>query len=155
MSMPSVAPDYSRFERRQAVVEPEVPLELVEEPIIKKVIERTRMPYKALAGCVLVSLLLVAVIFSYNRMWTVNAENLRLEREYQALITEYHNLQRDFEGHLTGHEINIEAREYLGMLPPMSDQIVYLNLGGQDRAVVYTQDGFFTRIWNMLTGLFG
>ena len=154
MPVPSVAPDYSRFERRQRVVEQEMPLELVEEPVVKKVIERTRLPYKALAGFAVVTALLVAVIFSYNRTWTANAENLRLERAYQALRLEEHTLLQEFAGELTQHEINSLAREQLGMMPPGPDQIVYINLSGQDRAEVYTQEGFLTQFWNWVSGIF-
>ncbi|MCL2545652.1 MAG: hypothetical protein FWE06_00460 [Oscillospiraceae bacterium] len=158
MPTPQIAPDYSRFERRQIVVEPEVPLELLEEEQAlqapKKIIEKTRIPYKVLAAFAVVAALLVAVIFSYNRMWTVNAENLRLERALQALQMEEQALLQEFAGGLTIHEITAEARG-IGMLPPAPDQVVHVNLGGQDRAVVYTQEGFLERIWNWVTGLFG
>jgi len=155
MPMPSVAPDYSRFERRQTVVEPEVPLEIVEEaPKPTIIMERTRLPYKALITFAFTAALLTAVIFSYNRMWSINAENMRLEHAIQSLQMEEQALLQESGGELTLHQVNQEARNRLEMLPPAPDQIVYVNLSGYDHAVVYTREGLLQRVWSWIAGLF-
>ncbi len=150
----NVAVDYSRFERRQKAVEPEVPLELVEQPRRRVVHVRTKLPYKALLTLALAAVSMIAVIISYNSVWTANAVNAQLDRDYQQLKAEEQQLMQQEVGNLSLREIEQQARTEYNMNTPTQDQIVYISMNGTDSAEVYHQEGFLERVGNWIADLF-
>lgn len=150
----TIAPDYSRFERRKKAIEQPVPLELVEQPILKRTPEKTAMPYKTLLGFAVATVLLAAVIFSYNQLWNANAVNTSLEKQYQTLKDEEQGLLQKARHELSLREIATIAGQEYGMIAPSADQIVYVEMNGQDSAEVYREDSIFAQIGRWLSGIF-
>ena len=125
---------------------PELP-ELPEQPAGQRqkeqtVVVRARAEVSVLAvlGCVIVVALLVMVISGYVRLYELTSTHAELTEELNALTSEQTRLEGSYESKLDMEQIEKVAAGELGMHLPTDKQIVYLNMAGEDSAVVYDSD---------------
>ena len=154
MEQQKIAIDYSRFDRRKRVVEPEVPAELIEQPVKRRVKIKTKMPYKTLATFAAATALLVTVILSYNSVWNVNSANAALDKEYQQLKKQEQRLLQETSGGMSWREMGEFAKTEFGMTAPSQDQIIYIQMNGEDHAEVNREEGALSQFFGWLAGLF-
>ncbi len=108
----------------------------------EKLVVRARAEVSALAvlGFVLVLALLVMVISGYVRLYELSSQNAALTDELTALQEEQDRLEASYESKLDMEQIKTVAASELGMKVPTEKQIVYLDMSGEDTAVVYDSD---------------
>ena len=150
----SLAVNLTRFQSPQRF-EPPTPEEsdiIEQRPSFKKA--RTTMPWATMACLAVVVGLLLGVVYTFNRNFTVNAETLQLEREYQLLRVEEQNLIHNSRNDLTLRDIDYAARTLFNMSPPSRHQVVHVDLSGFDRAFVYQPATGFDRLREQFLGLF-
>ena len=94
----------------------------------------------AVLGCVIVVALLVMVISGYVRLYELTSTHAELTEELNALTSEQTRLEGSYESKLDMEQIEKVAAGELGMHLPTDKQIVYLNMAGEDSAVVYDSD---------------
>lgn len=99
----------------------------------------------AVFGMAAAGFLLVLVIFGYVQLYEATAEVGRLRDELASVEAENQDLSARYEGKIDLAAIEERAIHELGMSQPASNQNVYLNLTGEDRGVLVTEDepGFF------------
>ena len=126
--------------------EPELP-ELPELPQQRpadreKVIVKARasISLTAIFGFAAVLALLVMVISGYVRLYELNSVHADLSEQLESLQTEQSRLEASYESKLDMEQIEAVAASELGMHIPRDDQIVYLDMSGEDSAVVYDSD---------------
>jgi len=154
MAQHQIAVDYSRFDRRTKLIEPEVPVELVEKPEQRRVRIKTKLPYKLLATLVVAAAMLVTVILSYNQVWNINAANAALDNEYKKLKHDEQVLLQKTQNGFSQREIEEIAVQEFGMKNPTADQITYIQLNGEDHAEVVESESGLTQFVNWVVGLF-
>ena len=150
----SLAVNLTRFQTPQRF-EPPTPEEsdiIEQRPSFIKV--RTPMPWTTMLCLALIVGLLLGVVYTFNRNFTVNAETLRLEREYQQLRLDEQYLIHNSRNDLTLREIDERARTLFNMAPPGRHQIVHVDLSGSDHAFVYQPLTGFARFREQFLGLF-
>jgi hypothetical protein len=149
----SVARDWRLFDSTQKALELEHP-EIIEQPSIRKITERTKMPVLHLAKFAVVFSVLAFVMFSFSQIWTSNSVNNDLRAEHNRLLREGEALMQQSVGGMTLLEIERIAREEYGMAPPTQDQIIYISMNGQDHAEVFGKQSWWRQIWVDLSGFF-
>ncbi len=99
----------------------------------------------AVLGMAAAGFLLVLVIFGYVQLYEAAAEVGRLKDELASVEAENQALSARYEGKIDLAVIEERAIHELGMSQPTSSQNVYLNLAGEDRGVLVTEEelGFF------------
>lgn len=130
----------------QGTAAPALP-ELPEQPeqreqALETVVVRARMQVSLLAvlGIVVTVALLVMVISGYVRLYELTSVQAELNDELTALEAEHARLEASYESKLNMEQIELVAGSELGMHLPTEQQIVYLNMSGEDTAVVYDSD---------------
>ena len=91
-----------------------------------------------LFGMLAAACMLVLVIFGYVQLYEATTEVSRLQSRLQELNAQQTLLRSKYEGKIDLDTIERRAQE-LGLHAPESEQIVYLNLSGSDRAEIYQQ----------------
>lgn len=99
---------------------------------------RTAVAPFALFGLLAAACMLVLVIFGYVQLYEATTDVSRLQSQLQKLNEEQTLLKSKYEGKIDLDAIERRAQE-LGLHIPDSEQIVYLNLSGSDRAEIYQQ----------------
>ena len=101
---------------------------------------RAEISVTAVLGFVAVLALLVMVISGYVRLYELSSDHADLADELTALQAEQDRLEASYESKLDMEQIETVAASELGMHVPGADQIVYLDMSGEDAAVVYDSD---------------
>jgi len=109
-----------------------------QEQVIVKA--RAEISVVAVLGFVVVLALLVMVISGYVRLYELSSAHADLSEELTALQAEQSRLEASYESKLDMDQIEAVAASELGMRVPGDDQIVYLDMSGEDAAVVYDSD---------------
>jgi len=123
--------------------EPELPdLPAPREQAAPKVVVRARAEISvvALLGAAVVLALLVLVVSGYVRLYELSSVHTQLSNELEALETEQARLETSYENQMNLDQIELVAVSEYGMHLPRDNQIVYLNMSGEDSAVVYDSD---------------
>lgn len=92
--------------------------------------------------------MLILVIFSYVQLYEATSEAGVLSARLAAIEQENQALRSQYEGRIDLEAIEERAIHELGMSQPTTSQNVYLNLAGEDRAVLVRDEkpGFFTTL---------
>ncbi len=101
---------------------------------------RAEVSVVAVLGFAAVLALLVMVISGYVRLYELSSTHADLTDELTALQAEHNRLEASYESKLDMDQIETVAAGELGMHVPTDDQIVYLDMSGEDAAVVYDSD---------------
>lgn len=135
--------------RNRGNAAPEIP-ELPELPELPKgrkesaekvvVHARAEISVTAVLSFVAVLALLVMVISGYVRLYELTSVHASLSSDLTELEEEHDRLEASYEGRLNMEQIEAVAASELGMRLPTDDQIVYLDMPGEDTAVVYDSD---------------
>lgn len=119
---------------------PELPAERSNHQNQVVVRARAEISVVAVLGFVAVLALLVMVISGYVRLYELSSVHADLNTELTALQAEQDRLQASYESKLDMDQIESVAAGQLGMHLPTEKQIVYLDMSGEDSAVVYDSD---------------
>ncbi|MCQ2420368.1 MAG: septum formation initiator family protein [Clostridia bacterium] len=87
-------------------------------------------------GMIAVCCMMVLVIFGYVQLFEASSNVSRLEHQLNQLQQEQTLLRSRYEDRIDLAEVETRAME-LGLSKPMPEQIVYVNLSGNDRAEIY------------------
>ena len=104
----------------------------------KRVRAKTAVAPFTLFGMMAAACMLVLVIFGYVQLYEATTEVSRLESQLQELNAQQTLLKSKYEGKIDLDAIKQRAAE-LGLRAPETEQIVYVNLSGSDRAEIYQQ----------------
>ncbi|MCL2747962.1 MAG: septum formation initiator family protein [Oscillospiraceae bacterium] len=136
-----VAPDLSRFDTRPQVREAvavEAPpvrvLPVPRERVATRPHARLRVHSVVIFLCV--TALLIFIVYSYMRMAEVGQKSRDSLKEIQMLQKEEALLLKQREDLIDVQEIERIAREELDMVKPSENQIIYIDLSGEDHAEV-------------------
>ncbi len=93
-------------------------------------------------------IMLILVIFSYVQLYEATSEAGVLTERLAAIERENQSLRSQYEGRIDLEAIEQRAIHELGMSQPTTSQNVYLNLSGEDRAVLVKDErpGFFSTL---------
>ncbi len=107
----------------------------------KKVVVRQKLAVSpfVVCGIVVAAILFALVIGSYTRLFAATTENAALKSQLSELQQTNEKLQSTYESSYDMQRIETYAQTQLGMRQPNSSQIVYLDLSGEDQAVVLTE----------------
>ncbi len=107
----------------------------------------------AVVGMAAAGFLLVLVIFGYVRLYEATAEVGRLSDQLASVEQSNDALRAQYEGKIDLAAIEERAIHELGMSQPTSSQNVYLDLSGDDRAVIVQEEGpgFFEMLFEACT----
>ena len=123
---------YSPYNKNTARPLPRQPQGLPEERPLprreQRVKAKTAVAPFTLLGAVTVVCMLVLVIFGYVQLFEATDNVSKLETKLQSLQQEHAMLESKYEG-----RIDLEQM-------PTSEQTVYLNLSGNDRAEIYHEE---------------
>ena len=163
----AVARDLARFDPRSRVRDA-----IKETPAYQKAVSKPRAkaaarvymrvsPFAA-ASFLGAAALLLLIVFSCMQISVINIENNRLSRELNQLKTEEKQLGRGQNGSVDLGKIESYAQYELGMVKPDREHIVYIDLSGKDRGIVYDEGSFLkslgkaaSGIWEWLCDVFG
>lgn len=109
-----------------------------QEQVIVKA--RAEISVVAVLGFVVVLALLVMVISGYVRLYELSSVHTELTNQLSTLEAEQSRLEASYESKLDMEQIEAVAAGELGMHVPGENQIVYLDMSGEDAAVVYDSD---------------
>lgn len=110
----------------------------------------------ALIGGAMACLMLLLVVFSYVRLYETKSQVGELESKLSDLNEEQARLQSKYEGALDLEAVEQRAKE-LNMRKPGPSQIVYIQVGSEDTAEVYTatkSENFFQRAFSAFKNIF-
>ncbi len=136
-----VAYDLSRFDNRARVREA-VASEAVSAPAPKVRVETQakkvapHISMWAVLGFLTAMALMFFIVFSYMQLTEISTASGALNREIKQLQKESVLLTSQKESMIDMREIERIAKEELGMVKPSKDQIIYIDLSGEDHAVV-------------------
>ena len=105
----------------------------------QRVKAKTAVAPFTLLGVVAAVCMLVLVIFGYVQLFEASDNVAKLETKLQSLQQQHAVLESKYEGRIDLAEIEKRAGE-LGLRLPSSEQTVYLNLSGTDRAEIYHEE---------------
>ena len=100
--------------------------------------------------------MLFLVVFSYVRLYEAKSQVGELETQLADLNEEQARLQSKYEGALDLEAVEQRAKE-LNMRKPGPSQIVYIQVGSEDTAEVYTaakSENFFQRAFSAFKNIF-
>jgi len=148
----SVAYDLSRFDKRKRVREA-----LENQPVAVPAIRprgttaakakseaaaaaKTRgLSVFSVVSYIAVFALFMLIVMNYMKINELSVEQSALSRELAALKSEAAQLEIKYEQKINMYNIEERAAE-LGLSKPTQDQIQYIDIAGQDYAVVYNED---------------
>ena len=123
---------------RQTWQAPVLPDEVAQPQKQETVVIREKLAVSpfAVAGIVLVSVLFALLIGSYMRLYAVTTNYANLETQLTELQQTNSRLQSAYENSYDIDRIAAYAQNQLGMRQANTAQVIYVNLSGQDQAVV-------------------
>lgn len=140
--------DLSRFDNRAKVrnavaaqQEQERLKEQAQPQTRKRAVQNTapRVPARLVLGFVAAMVFMFMIVFSYMQLAELGAASGALSKEISALKKETSLLSMKKDSMIDMKEIERIATEELGMVKPSKGQIIYINLSGEDHAVVSGQ----------------
>ena len=98
-----------------------------------------------------VACMLIMVVFGYVQMYEATERVSGLQSDLAELQKEQVILESLYEGKINLEEVEQRAGE-LGLALPTADQIIYVNLSGEDKAEIYGEEemNFFERIFRAI-----
>lgn len=139
----------------------------VAQPRVREQAEPVARPYmKIRPRTVIFALMVMAglmlIVYHYMQLSLLTRENQVLEKELAKLEQQEILLRREYESVISIQEIEAYATDVLGMVKPSQDQIFYVDLAGEDHAVVLedksmwdTVSDFIADIGERLADFFG
>ncbi len=152
----NVAYDLSRFDNRLRVreaVEREAQsaarLRQVKQRARAQAIARPRVSLWAVLGFMTAMFLMFFIVYSQMQLAEIGSAGAKLKSEINTLQKEQTRLLAERDQKIDLKEIERIATQKLGMVKPSADQIIYINLSGEDHAVVLRprDKGFFETIF--------
>lgn len=107
----------------------------------KTVKAHSQVPVASIAGFVAAAALLMLVIFSYVQLYEISAANDQLRRDLANIEAENVEMMNHYTGIVDLNAVELIATSQLGMQRPAQDQIVYVDLGNSDKAVIIDSQG--------------
>lgn len=106
----------------------------------------TAAPFTVFAAVAAV-LMIVLVVFGYVQLYEATSRAAKLQSDLNDLQRTQAQLLSKYESHINLQEIEKRATE-LGLSTPRQEQIVYLDLSGEDTAEIYHEKttGVFTEV---------
>lgn len=107
----------------------------------------------AVLGAMFAGFLAILVIFGYVRLYEATAEVGRLNAKLSSIKQDNEGLRSQYEGRIDLAAIEQRAIHELGMTQPSTNQNIYLNLAGVDRAEIVEEEdtGFFATLFEACT----
>ncbi len=102
---------------------------------------RSQVPVTSVLGFMAAAALLVLVIFSYVRLYEITSANDDLRAELATIQQENAEMANRYTGIIDLNAVELIATSQLGMQRPVQDQIVYVDLGNSDKAVIIESQG--------------
>ncbi len=135
----NVAYDLSRFDNRRRVRDlveaEEMTKRRVRERQRAKAVARPRVSVWAVLGFVVGMVLMFMIVFAQMNLAEMGVRSKALSSEISRLDKEYLELASQWKEQVKLADIRRIAIEELGMVEPVEDQILYINLSGKDHAV--------------------
>lgn len=136
------------------------PEQLPDAPARPRPVRKTRTkvavsPF-ALIGGAMACLMLLLVVFSYVRLYETKSQLGEMESKLAELNEEQARLQSKYDSALDLEAVEQRAKE-LNMRKPGPSQIVYVQVGSEDTAEVYTaqkSENFFQRAISTFKNVF-
>lgn len=157
LERPVIRPRLPRETARPAPRTVTAPRERVQaRPVTRtgaRVAERPAMKlsFRTVALFICAMALLLFIVYSYMELSQLNRAYLQNAKFLQDLKKDESELTRKVEAGVSLSEVEAYAVGELGMVKPSRDQIVYINLAGEDHAEIIPQKGF----WGAVKQLFG
>lgn len=101
----------------------------------------SQVPVSSIMGFVAAAALLMLVIFSYVRLYEISSANDELKTELTRIETENTEMKNHYTDIIDLNAVELIATSQLGMQRPAQDQIVYIDLGNADKAVIIDSQG--------------
>lgn len=95
---------------------------------------------------------LLFIVYSYMELTEVSSRNKQLSNQINKLEAEEYKLRNQFESIYSMTELENYAINELGMVRPGPEQIIYIDLAGEDEAVVIDQKSFWNELRSAFTG---
>ena len=106
---------------------------------VTRVKAKTAIAPFTLFGMAAVACMLVLVIFGYVQLFEATSRVSKLEYRLQNLVEQQAVLQSKYAERIDLDSVRLRADE-MGLKTPGTDQIIYVDLTGGDRAEVYQQE---------------
>lgn len=101
----------------------------------------SQVPVTSVLGFAVAAALLMLVIFSYVRLYEITSANDDLKTQLAAIEAENAEMSNRYTGIVDLNAVELIATSQLGMQRPVQDQIVYVDLGNTDKAVIIDSQG--------------
>ena len=139
----NVAPPPSRYDghartRQPAAAEQAAPVRVLPRAQARK--RAQPAPHLSVRGAlvfVCVMALMLFIVYAYTQMAEMGSVSQNLTKDISRLQQEGSTLLRQKSDMIDLQEVERIAVEELGMVKPNRSQIIYINLSGQDHAVVF------------------
>lgn len=118
-----------------------------------KVIERPymKLSFRMVALYTAAVALLMVIVYSNMQLSQIQKNNAQLRAELAALQRQESGLRNQIENNMQLSEVERYAKSELGMVKPDADQIIYIDLAGEDHAEVIEQKTFWETISEMFS----
>ena len=148
-----IAPDLARFRAQPAEEET---AQTVEPQTRERAAARVHMRLSPVALFVYLcsAALLLMVVYGYMTMSTLNADINGMTNELNRLKAEESKMAVPYGKAVDTAEMEAYALNVLGMVRPGSENIVYIDLAGEDHGVVYPVESKWDSVKNSFGGFF-
>lgn len=145
----TVAPDLARFDKRKTVrrayeQEQAQRAQAAARKAPSRAAKISVSPF-SVAAFLMAFALLFYIVFSYMNLSVINSTNEAMRKELTKLRNENTQLLKEYENKIMLSDVAARA-EALGMVKPERAQITYLDLSGQDEAIVVERESAVSRI---------
>ena len=143
----TIAPDLARFDKRRRVKQAYAQEQLLREKTVvqERAAVRARVSPFAVTAFLAAFMLLFLIVYSYMTLTVLNSQNEAAKREIAKLANENAMLQKEYESKVTLAEVGEMARK-LGMVKPDRARVTYIDLSGEDKAIVVREESLFARV---------
>ena len=119
----------------------QLPQEPQQQREVRVVKAHSQVPVTSIMGFVAAAALLMLVIFSYVRLYEISSANDELRTDLTRIEAENAEMMNHYTGIIDLNAVELIATSQLGMHRPVQDQIVYVDLGNTDKAVIIDSQG--------------
>ena len=119
----------------------QLPPEPQQQREVRVVKAHSQVPVASIMGFVAAAALLMLVIFSYVRLYEISSANDELRADLTRIQAENVEMSNHYTGIIDLNAVELIATSQLGMQRPVQDQIVYVDLGNTDKAVIVDSQG--------------
>ena len=140
---------------RKADLPQELPRERTAPVKKKKVKAKAAVAPFAVVGSLVVACLLIMVVYGYVQLYDATSQVGALNSQLTQVQEENAKLRSSYESSINLTKIEEQAQSY-GMRQPTSNQKVYLNISGTDKAEVLQveKENAFQKVWQAIRDSF-